>query len=186
MVVGRALISFVILLGFSLLALFPVNLFSAKLFENPQVYYGDKFNMYFNSYLVEFNLISPRNVSRFGGHFVTSPHMTFQKSTVAYYSNCTPSFNPVVLSVARSGDIHPHPVPNGQCNSAGFYISKGLKVMLKVAHLNVRSVKTRDQFCLVKDTILHNSFNIFTISETWLDLSVPAACVEISGYQLFR
>ena len=139
-----------------------------------------------NSYPVDFNLISPRNVSRFGGHFVTSPHKKFQKSRVAYYSNCTACFNPVALSVARSGDIHPHPGPNGQCNSAKFYIPKGLKVMVKVAHLNVRSLKSREQFCLVKDTILHNSFDIFTISETWLDLSVPDACVEISGYQLFR
>ena len=107
-------ISSVILLSFSLLASFSVNLYSPKLFENAQVYYGDKFHKYFNSYTVDFNVISLRNVSRFGGHFVTSPHKKFQKSRVAYYSNCTASFNPVALSVARSGDIHPHPGLNGQ------------------------------------------------------------------------
>lgn len=100
---------------------------------------------------------------------------------MAYYSNCTASFNPVALSVARSGDINPRPGPNRQCNSA-----KDLEATVKVAHLNVRSLKSREQLCLVKDTSLHNSFDIFTISETWLDLSVPDACVEMSGYQLFR
>ena len=163
-----------------------VNLYSPKLLENAQVYYGDKSHMYFNSHLVDFNVTLPRNVLRFGGHFVTSPYKKFQKSRVAYYSNCTASFNLVTLSVARSGDIHPHPGPNGQCNSAKFYILKGLKSNVKVAHLNVHSLKSREQFCLVKDMILRNRFDIFTISETWLDLTVPDACVEISGYQLFR
>ena len=107
----------VILLSFSLLALFSVNLYSLKLSKNAQVHYGDKFFKYFNSYLVDFNLISPRHMSRIGGHFVTSPHKKFQKSRVAYYSNCTASFNPVALSVVRSGDIHPHPGPHRQCNS---------------------------------------------------------------------
>ena len=185
MAVGRASISSVILLSSSLLASFFVNLYSPKLFENAQVYYGDKFYKSFNSYTFQL-IISSRKVSRFGSHFVTSSHKKFQKSRVAYYSNCTASFNPVALSVARSGDIHPHPGPNRQCNSAKFYIPKGLKANVKVAHLNVRSLKSREQFCLVKDTILHNTFDIFTISETWLDLTVPDACVEISGYQLFR
>ena len=66
---------------------------------------------------VDFNLISPRHRSRIGGKFVNSPHKKFQKSRVAYYSNCTASFNPVALSVVRSGDIHPHPGPHRQCNS---------------------------------------------------------------------
>ena len=186
MAVGRVLSSSAILLSFLLLALFPVTLDSPKLFENSQVYYGDKFFKYFNSYLVDFNLISPRNVSRIGGHFVISPHKKFQKSRLAYYSNCSASFNPVALSAVRSGDIHPHPGPNRQCNSAKLDIPKGLKSNVKVAHLNVRSLKSREQFCLVKDTILHNSFDIFTIFETWLDLTVSDACLEISGYQLFR
>ena len=106
----------VILLSFSLLALFSVNLYSLKLSKNALVHYGDKFFKYFNSYLVDFNQISPRDMSRIGGHFVTSPHKKFQKSRVVYYLNCTASFNPVALSVVRSGDIHPHPGPHRQCN----------------------------------------------------------------------
>ena len=107
----------VILLSFSLLALFSVNLYSLKLSKNAQVHYGDNFFKYFNSYPVSFNLISPRHRSRIGGQFVNSPHKKFQKSRVAYYSNCTASFNPVALSVVRSGDIHPHPAPHRQCDS---------------------------------------------------------------------
>ena len=47
-------------------------------------------------------------------------------------------------------------------------------------------MKSREQFCLVKDTILLNDFDIFTISETWLDSTVDNASIEISGYQLIR
>ena len=67
-----------------------------------------------------------------------------------------------------------------------FDIPKALKANVKVAHLNVWSLKSRENFCLVKDTILHNGFDIFTVSETWADLFVSDISLEISGYQLFR
>ena len=49
-------------------------------------------------------------------------------------------------------------------------------------------MKSREQFCLVRDTILLklNDFDIFTISETCLDSTVDNASIEISGYQLIR
>ena len=47
-----------------------------------------------------------------------------------------------------------------------FDIPKALKANVKVAHLNVWSLKSRENFCLVKDTILHNGFDIFTVFET--------------------
>ena len=104
-----------------------------------------------------------------------------------YYSNCTASFNSADVSLVRGGDIHPQPGPIRQCKeSAKFDIPKALKANVKVAHLDVRSLKSRENFCLVKDTILHNGFDIFTVSETWADLSVSDASLEISGYQLFR
>ena len=65
-------------------------------------------------------------------------------------------------------------------------IPKEVKANVKVAHLNVRSLKSREHFSLVKDTIIRNSFDIFTISETWLDATVNDANIEIQGYQLFR
>ena len=67
-----------------------------------------------------------------------------------------------------------------------FDIPKALKANVKVAHLNVWSLKSRENFCLVKDTILHSGFDIFTVSETWADLFVSDISLEISGYQLFR
>ena len=67
-----------------------------------------------------------------------------------------------------------------------FDIPKALKANVKVAHLNVWSLKSRENFCLVKDTILHNGFDIFTVSETWADLFVSDISLEISGYQLFK
>ena len=65
-------------------------------------------------------------------------------------------------------------------------IPKEVKANVKVSHLNVRSLKSREHFSLVKDTIILNSFDIFTISETWLDATVNDANIEIQGYQLFR
>ena len=44
---------------------------------------------------------------------------------------------------------------------------------IKIAHLNVRSLQFRENFILIKDTIQLIGFDIFTISETWLDSSVP-------------
>ena len=60
-------------------------------------------------------------------------------------------------------------------------IPKELKANVKVAHLNVRSLKSREHFSLVKDTIILNSFDVFTISETWLDATVNDANIENKG-----
>ena len=82
---------------------------------------------------------------------------------------------PTDVVIVRSGDVHPLPGPNRQTNSAKLDIPKELKSNVKVTHLNVRSLKSRVHFCLVKDTILQNNFDIFTISETWADLTVSDA-----------
>ena len=57
---------------------------------------------------------------------------------------------------------------------------------VKIAHLNVRSLKCRDHFLLVKDTILSNKFDVFTISESWLDVSVSDLEIEVPGYNIYR
>ena len=77
------------------------------------------------------------------------------------------SCRPLVLVFALAsglrllGDVHPLPGPN-QTN-VKIDIPKELKANVKVAHLNVRSLKSREHFSLVKDTIILNSFDIFTI-----------------------
>lgn len=106
---------------------------------------------------------------------------------MAYYSNCTASFSPVAVTLVRGGDIQPQPGPIGQRNeSAKLDIPNALKANVKLAHLNVWSLKARENFCLVNDTILQNGFDIFTIPETWADLTASDASLEIPGYQLFR
>ena len=105
---------------------------------------------------------------------------------MTYFANCTASFNPTDFVIVRSGDVHPLTGPNRLTNSAMLDIPKELKSNIKVAHLNVCSLKSRVHFCLVKETILQNKFDILTISETWTDLTVSDASLEISGYQFFR
>ena len=73
-------------------------------------------------------------------------------------------------------DIELNPGP-GQCSR---------KDNIKIDHLNVRSLKRRVHFIQVKDTILSNDFDVFTISESWLDSSVTDLEIEIPGYNIFR
>ena len=51
-----------------------------------------------------------------------------------------------------------------------------------IAHLNVRLLKCCEHFVLVKEAILENKFDIFTISETWLNSSATDLEIEIPGY----
>ncbi|CAB4017364.1 Hypothetical predicted protein, partial [Paramuricea clavata] len=79
-------------------------------------------------------------------------------------------------------DIELNPEPNNYSTSD----SRTTKINVKIAHLNVRSLKCREHYVLVKETILTNKFDIFTISETWLDNSVTDVEFEVPGYKLYR
>ena len=57
---------------------------------------------------------------------------------------------------------------------------------IKIAHLNARSIKNRDHYILTKNLLAENDFDIFTVSETWLDNSVTDLEVEIPGYDVYR
>ena len=57
---------------------------------------------------------------------------------------------------------------------------------LKIAHLNVRSIKNREHYILAKELAIKIKFDIFTISESWLDNTVTDIEVEIPGYNIFR
>ena len=63
---------------------------------------------------------------------------------------------------------------------------KNCKSKVAIAYLNVRSLRSRENFYLVSDTITANSFDIFTISETWLDSSTGDADIQVPGYALYR
>ena len=98
--------------------------------------------------------------------------------------------------VLLCGDIHPHPGPrstlkssvNGtrtQANKCSTtQDSRNRNHYLTVAHLNVRSMASRGNFHLIEQIVVH--YDIFTISETWLDPSVCDSDLNIPGYILTR
>ena len=63
---------------------------------------------------------------------------------------------------------------------------KNRKHLMSVAHHNVRSVASRENFYLLKQTVTSNNFDIFTVSESWLDRTVCDADILIPGYTTFR
>ena len=56
---------------------------------------------------------------------------------------------------------------------------------LKLAHLNVRSLKNRDNLIQLRQLIYEQQHDILTISESWLNSTVNSE-VEIEGYKLLR
>ena len=81
----------------------------------------------------------------------------------------TSSFQLMRLMV--SGDISPNPGPNTSPEEARRSETrrKCLDSNIKIAHLNIRSIKNRNSFLLVKEALMKHKFDILTISETWLD-----------------
>ena len=54
----------------------------------------------------------------------------------------------------------------------------------KIAHINARSILAGlSEF---KETIISNNYDIFMVTETWLDNRVDAGAVDLRGYSLFR
>lgn len=76
--------------------------------------------------------------------------------------------------------------PTARTVASKIYFPRDAQLNIKISHLNVRSLKFRENFILIKVTIQSNGFDIFTISETWLDSSVPDAFVYTPGYTIFR
>ena len=80
-----------------------------------------------------------------------------------------------------SGDIHPNPGPNSippyNTNQSNFTI----------VHLNIRSLlaphKLNDLIDFV--TVMHD-FDIVTLSETYLDNTIPNEKINIPGYDVYR
>ncbi|CAB4006335.1 Hypothetical predicted protein [Paramuricea clavata] len=57
---------------------------------------------------------------------------------------------------------------------------------LKLAHLNVRSLKNRDNLIQLRELNGEHQYDILTISESWLNSTVKNSEVEIEGYRLLR
>ncbi|CAB4025123.1 Hypothetical predicted protein [Paramuricea clavata] len=56
----------------------------------------------------------------------------------------------------------------------------------KLAHLNVRSLKNRDNLVQLRELNGEHQYDILTISESWLNSTVKNSEVEIEGYRLLR
>ena len=91
--------------------------------------------------------------------------------------------------ILQYGDIHPQPGPHSfkPNNNEGRAVRLAKSTTyVTIAHLNVRSMVSRENFDLITRTMLSNEYDIFTISETWLDPSTTDTDIQISGYILFR
>ena len=60
------------------------------------------------------------------------------------------------------------------------------KSKLKIANLNVRSLKTRSHLLQVRELMREKDYNVLAVSESWLNSTVTNAEVEIDGYKLTR
>jgi len=126
---------------------------------------------------------------------LTSSH-SFLGRRLLYSRNETSSFNTSLIRRVFGGDVHPQPGPSPtalRCSSTARSVAfelnfspKNTHANIKIVQLNVRSLKSRENFILVKDSIQSIGFDVFTISETWLDSSVTDASVYIPGYSMFR
>ena len=55
---------------------------------------------------------------------------------------------------------------------------------LSVAHLNARSLFISDKFNEISALILSNAFDIFAVSETWLNANISSEQLMIPGYNI--
>ena len=113
----------------------------------------------------------------------------FSNARVPYSTNNPASFNPSLRSIILSGDVHPLPGPEmtrDNARKSTKLSEKNFKSGVAIAHLNIRSLRSRENFYFVSDAIAANSFDIFTISETWLDSSTSDADIQVPGYALYR
>ena len=96
------------------------------------------------------------------------------------YCNSVLTFHPV-LKLIHGVELNPGPKIYSTTKN-----SQTKKGNVTVAHLNVRSIISRENFYLVTETIKENNYDIFTISESWLGSSTSFLDIHIPGYLLFR
>ena len=120
-----------------------------------------------------------RSPLRADGHFAPLTRKKFSRARVAYFTNHTASFNPVEVTLVRSGDVHPQPGPVKHSDSSQ-------ECHVTLAHINARSLKNRNHFILIKEVVLDKKFDILCVSESWLDSSISDIELDIPGYNIYR
>ena len=101
----------------------------------------------FKSNSNEFNLDLLPVPLRADGHFAPLTRKKFFRARVAYFTNHTASFNPVEVTLVRSGDVHPQPGPVKHTDSSQ-------ERHVNLAHINARPIKNRNHFILIKEVVL--------------------------------
>ena len=123
----------------------------------------------------------------------------FLRRRLLYSSNGSQSFNLVIIQIILSGDVQPQPGPNAkqkqnsrsgqdpkENHSTASVDGQHANSCIKIAHLNIRSLKSREHFLLLQHTIEEHDFDIFTIPETWFDSTVDNQVMQIPGFVFFR
>ena len=129
----------------------------------------------------------------------------FLKRRLNFYSNCSATFNPALLRITLSGDIHPNPGPTStSTTSTSKYLFMNARSIeqrasnrpLKCALLNSRSLKafcndpvTGTNTCkltLFKNLVYSNSYDIIAVTETWLTETVSDGEIIDQGYSIYH
>ena len=71
----------------------------------------------------------------------------------------------IVLRIALSNDVELNPGP-----------------FFQFGHLNARSLNRDDKFDEIAELVKENGFDVFAVTETWLNDRVPNDCLQIPGY----
>ena len=71
----------------------------------------------------------------------------------------------IVLRIALSNDVELNPGP-----------------FFQFGHLNARSLNRDDKFDEISELVKENGFDVFAVTETWLNDRVPNDCLQIPGY----
>ena len=71
----------------------------------------------------------------------------------------------IVLRIALSNDVELNPGP-----------------FFQFGHLNARSFNRDDKFDEISELVKENGFDVFAVTETWLNDRVPNDCLQIPGY----
>ena len=130
-------------------------------------------------------LISGWHWSIYTERFLQQPgsQTKFLHKRVAYYSNSTATYNPVLLKLSLSMDVQPNPGPGIPRKNAT------LRCFLQ----NARSLKgeTRDspRRCKLQDfqeLLYGNRLDLIAVTETWLTYDISDGEILSNGYQIFR
>ena len=65
-------------------------------------------------------------------------------------------------------------------------LSDAQRSKLKIAHLNIRSLKNRNHLIQIREHLRDTDYDILALSETWLNYTVTNAEVETKDYKLTR